>query len=158
MSRPFFPAMAQQSYEQNINVQRTASIDSNAFDPFPPNGLNTPVYASTGNAALAGNPMTPQQLQYQQAILAASARPGAFYATPLGGMNAYPSPAPSLDAFRGNPGLGSSPMMTPSQPGFPQAFNPAMAHQVYGYPLQYTTAHQQSHAQAAGAARRARVS
>lgn len=100
-------------------------------------------------------PVTPQQLQYQQAMLAATQRQQPLYPQ----MNGFANAAPSMDAFRNvaasplpGPGFSAPPMLSQAsfgQPGLP----PMMGQQVYGYPVQYMPQPGQ-----VGAGRRGRVS
>ena len=108
---------------------RANSIDHNpllGYDQFGLNGLNSPMFSP--NPRLPISPLGPQQLQYHQALLSASTRPavsGAVYPTIGPVMGPYPTPSPSMDAFRGlpsqgspmsplNPSMNLSPMFAPS--------------------------------------------
>jgi protein JSN1 len=153
--RPVYPGV-QPSFDP-MSMQRTGSMDSSNFDSFAVNGVNSPY---TANPAMMTPAMNPQQLQYQQAMLAA-ARQGQYF-QPMGGvnMNGYASPATQIDAFRNfsspvtTPGLSGSPLMP--QAGFGQpGFNQMVGQQMYQYPMQYIP---QQHMQQVGAGRRGRVS
>ncbi|KAK3076532.1 hypothetical protein LTS18_012754, partial [Coniosporium uncinatum] len=142
-----------------MGMQRTASMDSNTFDQYGAmNGMNSPVYTPSPTMAMPS--MAPQQLQYQQAMLAAS-RQGPYY--PQMGMNGYHSPAPAMDAYRnvssplnGQAMSGASPLMPQSGFGQP-AFNPMMGQQqmYQQYPMQ-PMQYMQPQMQHAGAGRRGR--
>ena len=73
-------------------LQRTVSVDSNTYDPSYANGLVTPQYTHSPAMSHAG--VSPQQLQYQQAMLAQAQsqmqRPPGFYGTPVGMNNITP--------------------------------------------------------------------
>ncbi|KAH0256685.1 ARM repeat-containing protein, partial [Aureobasidium melanogenum] len=122
-------------------LQRTASIDSNAFDPYGSSGLMTPAY--THSPAMSNiSPVTPQQIQYQQAILAqqhaAAQRPGGFYPP----MNGFGPGAPQMMDPYGRGSLNASPIAAPGahavQNGFaPPGFNPSVGMGGYQYPVGY---------------------
>ncbi|KAI9826303.1 MAG: hypothetical protein M1832_000220 [Thelocarpon impressellum] len=135
-SGQYFPPVQQAAYEQG-GPSRSGSVDQSmaAFEQFGLPGLASPMFAPGPNMPVS--PMTPQQLQYQQALLAASARsmaPPAFYPGVTAGMGGYAGQAPAMDSFR--PGPGPNPIPPPpsmlAQPGFPPAFNPLMGGQVMG--------------------------
>jgi len=128
--------------------QRTASVDSSVFDPY---GANNMVNASyTHSPALSAmSPVTPQQMQYQQAMLqqqaAAAQRQGGYYSSPTMPMGAFGSPSHGMDPY-GRSGMTGSPIPNqnmgmspgPIQGGFPQpGFNPMMAMNGYQYPVGY---------------------
>jgi len=152
----FYPG-PQTSFDP-MSMQRTASMDSSSFDQFSINGTNSPMF--TPNPAMMAPAMNAQQLQYQQAMLAA-ARQNPYFQPMAGvGPTGYPSPAPSMDAYRHGaspiaaPGLSGSPLMP--QAGFGQGgYNPFVGQQMYQYPMQYMP---QQHMQQVGAGRRGRVS
>ncbi|CAK4031007.1 Pumilio domain-containing [Lecanosticta acicola] len=114
--------------EQGIspNLQRTVSMDSNAFDPYVQQYTHSPAMSSAGISPI--NPV-----QYQQALLAQQGqmqRPPGFYGspggvTPVGGMaNGMPygsgSPAPQMmDPYRQSMN-GSIPPGVGMQSGFQQ--------------------------------------
>ena len=103
-SRPPYPGMAPQQHQQmdpamgGHGLQRTISMDSTSFDPYAPNGLMTPQYTHSPAMSTAGiSPISQQQLQYQQALLAQQhqqvPRPAGFYNSPGAGYaNASPAP------------------------------------------------------------------
>ncbi|KAK8160638.1 hypothetical protein BKA80DRAFT_310891 [Phyllosticta citrichinensis] len=122
MNRPFYtPGIPQAPFDPAMNLQRTASMDSQGFDHQPgflPNNLGA--YNSNQNLALAA--------QYQQAMLAAAqqGRQGAPFGYPPMGVNGVPGmngvgmnnfpPATGgpADAYRNSPlgpapGLGMAP-------------------------------------------------
>ncbi|THV77035.1 ARM repeat-containing protein [Aureobasidium pullulans] len=123
------------------SLQRTASIDSNAFDPYGNNGLMTPAY--THSPAMSNiSPVTPQQMQYQQAMLAqqhaAAQRPGGYYPP----MNGFGSPGPQMMDPYGRGSLNASPIAAPGahavQNGYaPPGFNPNVGMGGYQYPVGY---------------------
>lgn len=136
-----FTGMTQQQIAQGISphhLERSASMDSNAFDAFG-NGLVTSQYTHSPAMSAAGiSPVNPQ-LQYQQAMLAQTQRqaPPGFYGTPSGinpmvtgvpGGMAYGTTPPAagiVDPYR--PNMTASPMVPPGI-GFQQ-------HQGYGSPM-----------------------
>jgi protein JSN1 len=138
-TRQFFSGMQQPSFEGPVGLQRSSSMDSNGFEQFQINAINPPVF----NPALAG--MNPQQLQYQQAMLAASAGRGQFFPQ----MNGF-SAASSMDAFRSAtgstispaPGLTGSPMMPQAGFAAPPGFGMGMSPGMYTYPMQYVAPQQ----------------
>lgn len=120
------------------------------FQQYGMNGLSSPMFASSSTISIP--PMTPQQLQFQPALLAAAAgrpsAPGSLYPSISSGVGSIQVGSPSMDSFRGNQGPGSA-MMPPSgqmngpqiypQAGFaPPAFNQMMGGQVMagGYQFQ----------------------
>jgi len=128
--------------------QRNASVDSSVFDPY---GVNNMVNASyTHSPALSAmSPVTPQQMQYQQAMLqqqaAAAAQRQQYYSSPTMSMGGFGSPGHGMDPY-GRAGMTGSPMPNqsmgmspgPMQGGFPQPnFNPMMAMNGYQYPVGY---------------------
>ena len=173
-SGQYIPTMGHQQYDAQSGMGRAVDPNSmSAFEQYGLNGLNSPMFTPNPIAAI-----NPQQLQYQQALLAASSRgasPGTFYpgmaATGLGG---YATPSPSMDNLRnmqnhGSPIAGPPPQMSPSpmlqQSGFaPPPFSPLMGGQIMGgyqFPLQYFPQQQQQQHhqhQLNNGARRGRVS
>lgn len=144
-NRPFYPGGAPAGFDP-IALQRTASMDSNGFDQYPM-GVSGPMF-------VPGMPIsaTPQQLQYQQQLLAAS-RNGQFYPQ----MNGFQPPVSGMDGFRNispvaGPGFTGSPMLQPASIG--QGMAPAMGAQMYPYGM-YMPQQQQV---AGGSQRRGRVS
>ena len=128
-----------------VALQRTSSMDSNNFDQFSLGGVSAGMYMP--NMPITA---TPQQLQYQQALLAAS-RNAPFYPQ----INGFQGAAPGMEAFRNiapiaAPGMAASPMI--QQANFP----PGMTPQVYPYGM-YVQPQQQQQA-AGGSQRRGRVS
>ncbi|KAF2834380.1 hypothetical protein M501DRAFT_944267 [Patellaria atrata CBS 101060] len=154
----FFPGMPPQAFD----LQRTGSMDSNGFEQYPLNALNGgPVFAPNGNMQIPA--MTP--LQYQQAMMAASAGRSGFFNPHLAGVQGFPATG-GIDGFR-NVGAGSigqtvngSPLI--GQQGFvgQQAFGQmGVSPQMYQYPMQYMAGSpQQQQGQAASGQRRGRVS
>ncbi|KAI9809431.1 MAG: hypothetical protein M1827_006867 [Pycnora praestabilis] len=154
-SGQYFPSVTQQQFEPSVGMARPNGLDPNGmsvFEQYGLNNLNSPMFTPNPNTPLS--PITPQQLQYQQALLAASARgmsPGTFYpGVTAMGLGGYATPSPSIDNFRNAQNLGGpvappppqmshSPML--QQSGFPPPnFNPLMGGQMMGsyqYPLQY---------------------
>ncbi|KZF21487.1 hypothetical protein L228DRAFT_154247 [Xylona heveae TC161] len=148
-SGQYFPPMAT-AYEQPNGLARNGSVDMNAvaYDQFGMGTPTTALYPASAHTPLS--PMASQQMQYQQALLAASARgmpAQPFYpsVTPTG-LGGYATPPGSSDAFRPIPGPGSplaappqmaaSPMMPPA--GFsPQPYTPLMGGQMLGGGYQY---------------------
>ncbi|KAJ9631035.1 hypothetical protein H2203_001563 [Taxawa tesnikishii (nom. ined.)] len=113
-----FAGMAQQPLGMN-GLQRTASIDSTAtgFDPYGVvNGLMTPAYTHSP-AMSAMTPVTPQQVQYQQAMLAqqaaaanAAQRQNGFYSSPTMPMNGFASPSQQMMDPYGRTSMTGSPI------------------------------------------------
>ncbi|KAL8987474.1 MAG: hypothetical protein Q9169_008696, partial [Polycauliona sp. 2 TL-2023] len=91
-------------------------------------------------------PMTPQQIQYQQAMLASAARQTPFY--PMGG---FPNTPQSMDSFRnvGGQGMSPSPVMPHSGYAAP-GFSPMMSQPMYPYPMQYGMPQQAQHSGGGG--------
>ena len=138
-------------------MQRTGSMDSTGFDQFPTgvNGLNNTAFGANGNMQMPA--INPQQMQYQQAMLATPTRPGSFF--PMG-MNGFPAPNPSVDAFRNTmssvpPGMTGSPILPQSRFGQPN-FSPIVGPGMYPYAMGYMNPQQQIGQ--VGAGRRGRVS
>jgi len=173
---PFYPGMPQAAFDPTASLQRTASVDSNGFEPFHQlNGLNTQVFTPNLNVNGPLTPVTAQQLQYQQAMLQAASAgrpPASFYPSPISA--GYPSPAgpppPGMEAYRnvaGGPPLAAQVggMQMP-QNGFAQAGGYAMGVGVppgmYQYPMQYMQPLPQGQGQGQGVqgagGRRGRVS
>lgn len=159
--QPFGAMPTQQPMDHMMGpaLQRTASIDSNAFDPYAAPGLITPAY--THSPAMTNmSPVTPQQIQFQQAMLAqqhaAAQRQGGYYPP----MNGFGSPvAPMMDPY-GRGSLNASPIATPGmaapvQSGFaPPGFAPNVNMAAYQYPVGYYPPQQNQ----VGGQRRGRVS
>jgi protein JSN1 len=121
----FYGGVAPASFDP-VALQRTASMGSEGFEQFPLGGVSNPMF-------MPGMPIsaTPQQMQYQQALLAAS-RNSPYYAQ----MNGFQSPASGMDAFRNGtpvaaPGLTGSPMVQPAS--FAPGMGQVMGNQVYPY-------------------------
>ena len=154
-TRQQFSNMPQQA------MDRASSVDSNAFDPYGVNNLGPSSY--THSPAMATmSPMNPQQIQYQQVMLAQqqaaamnAQRANGFYGSPNMPMSGFSSPAPSMDPF-GRPGMSGSPVPGGIQSGFPPPnFNP-MAN-LGGYQYQMGGYYPQQPGQVGGQ-RRGRVS
>ncbi|KAI9750264.1 MAG: Mitochondrial beta-keto-acyl synthase [Chaenotheca gracillima] len=154
----FFPGAPQLSYDPNTGIPRSNGIDPNgmsAFDQFGLNGVNAPMFQP--GTGLPISPISPQQLQYQQALLAASARsmaPASFYPgmSPGVGLGNFPGASPSMDSYRnGAQGQVIPPMSPPGgtqmspnsllgQTSFPQpTFNPLMGGPMMTGGFQYPT-------------------
>ena len=151
-SGSYLPTMSQGQY----NSPASMNIDPNGMASYDQFGITSPLYTP--------NAMNQQQMQYQQAILAASARgisPGQMY----GG---YPSPSTSYDNYRQSSGspmpqqpppMSTSPML--QQSGFtPPGFGPMVSGGMMGgynpYQMPYFPQQQMQQQQAGG--RRGRVS
>ncbi len=173
-SGQYMSTIGHQQFDPQSGFPR--AVDSNtmsAFEQFGLNGLNSPMFIPNPISAI-----NPQQLQYQQALLAASSRgasPGNFYpGMAANGLGGYATPSPSMDNLRSLQSHGSPisvvpPQMSPSpmlqQSGFaPPPFSPLMGGQIMGgyqYPQQYFPQQpqpQQPHHQHIGGGRRGRVS
>lgn len=108
-ARQQYPGAPQQP-EINAHMQGRGSMDS-SFDPFGMvNGLMTPAY--THSPAMSTiSPVTPQHIQYQQAVLAQQAaaanaaqqRPSNYYQPSPVPMNGFQSPAPQMMYGRDTP-------------------------------------------------------
>ena len=160
-SRNGHPPMERQNSGQFSTVSPFAGTpgleNSQAFDQF---NVSSPLFTPTSVSA--------QQLQYQQAILAASAR---NMSSPTNMYAGYPTPSSSFDNYRGNmnspmtqPGsqMSPSPMLQGPgypPPGFPPLMNGGMmnGYPNYGTPMQYFP-QQQQQMQQQSAGRRGRVS
>ncbi|KAI9803302.1 MAG: hypothetical protein M1825_002093 [Sarcosagium campestre] len=173
------PASAVQ-FDPTTGLARSGNFDSNtmsAFDHFGLGGMGNTIF--TQNSSLPLTQMTPQQLQYQQALLAASATrpmapPQSFYPTGSAFLGA-PSQQ-SMDPFRatqGQPslppinGAGQSALFNTQGQGFgsplqaQQGFGPILTANGYQYPgagigMQYLP--QQQMQQEGGGHRKGRVS
>ena len=160
--------MAQPPMERQHSGQYISSIGQSQYTtpPTEPNGYDQ---FNINNAVFNSNPLSSQELQYQQAILARGISPASFYPSMSAmGPSGYGSPAASVASYRNLQGQGqNSPMpqqvpMSPNpmmqQPGFaPPGFNPLVGGGMmagYQYPMQYFP--QQVQQQAGG--RRGRVS
>ncbi|MCJ1248029.1 hypothetical protein MMC30_005244 [Trapelia coarctata] len=145
-SGSFMPGLSQPQFNSPANI----SMDLNGLASYDQFGLNSPIYTP--------NTMNPQQMQYQQALLAASAR-GISPAHVFGG---YPSPSPSYDNYRQNqaspmtqqpPPMSTSPML--QQSGYPPpGFSPMVSGGMMGgyntYPMQYFSQQPMQQQQAGG--------
>ncbi|KAI9801097.1 MAG: hypothetical protein M1833_002965 [Piccolia ochrophora] len=124
----YFPPTAQMQFDPNTGMPRPTNLDPQSiptFEQFGLNGLTSPMF--TPNANLPISPVSPQQLQYQQALLAASAArslasPPAYY--PATSAFLGPSAQQSLDPFRNN--VAHSPM-SPQNNGSPSPMFGAQA-------------------------------
>ncbi|PNS17417.1 Pumilio domain-containing protein [Sphaceloma murrayae] len=108
--------MSPQQMEQMMSgsAQRTASVDSNAFDPYMGNQMMTPSSYTHTPPMQSVAPMSAQQMQYQQQLMvqqqqAAARQQNAFYQSPAMPMSGFGSPSPSMDPF-GRPGMNGSPL------------------------------------------------
>jgi protein JSN1 len=172
-SGQYFPNIAQQQYDPNTGMARGPGMDSSPFqtlEQYGLGGLSTPLFATPNTSISTLNP----QLQYQQALLAASAQslPQAFYPGLGNNINGYATPPPSIESFRNPrapPGHGSpispppaqmsaSPML--GQNGFvPPAFRPMIGGQLVGAGYQYSPMNGLQYIpQQQGGGRRGRVS
>jgi protein JSN1 len=141
ISRQYYPGM-QSQYDPAMNMQRTSSMDSSTYDGYSVNSMQNPVYPTSNPAMSNMAPMTPQQMQYQQAAMlaAASRPPNNYFPQGVSVNGAYPSPAASIDAYRGGvPSMGMNSALMP-QAGFgtPPGFSMGNAQGMFqGYPMQY---------------------
>jgi protein JSN1 len=132
--RPPYNSMTPQHQHQPMDpalgghgLQRTISMDSTSFDPYAPNGLMTPQYTHSPAMSSAGiSPISQQQLQYQQAVLAQQhqqvPRPAGFYNSPGGAYGAAPS-APQQMQYQ-DPYRQGNPMMQQPPPGMAGGYPP----------------------------------
>jgi len=160
VQRPFYPGMGMSpaGFDPAM-MQRTGSMDSTGFDQYSTgvSGINGGAF--NGNANMPMPAMAPQQMQYQQAMLAAS-RPQSFYPGVPMTMNGFAGPNPSIDAFRNTMspvagGMTASPILPQSGFGQP-GFNPVVPPGMYPYAVGYMNPQQQMGQ--VGAGRRGRVS
>jgi len=170
--RPPYPTMAPQQHQQmdpamgGHGLQRTISMDSTSFDPYAPNGLMTPQYTHSPAMSTAGiSPISQQQLQYQQALLAQQhqqvPRPAGFYNSPGAGYG-NASPAPQHLQYQ-DPYRQGNPMVQQPPPGMAGGYPPPQQ-QGYGQMMgggygQYGAPPPQPHfvQQGGGGGRRGRV-
>jgi protein JSN1 len=177
------PGYGRQSYSTpqhqfDHQMQRNVSMDSNNYPDAYGNGLVTPQYTHSPAMSNAGiSPMNPQQMQYQQALLAQAQsqmqRPPGYYGSP-GGMNnmtpvsgmqngmAYGTASPGqqmVDPYR--QAMNGSPMMPPGIGYQQQGYSsPMMGMNGYGqYQMPpYFQQGQMQQGQMAGQGQRRRVS
>ncbi|KAI9773587.1 MAG: hypothetical protein M1840_006861 [Geoglossum simile] len=172
-SGQYFTNIPQQQYDPSTGMTRGPGMDPNTFqtlEQYGLGGLNNPLFATPNTPISTLNP----QLQYQQALLAASAQslPQAFYPGLSNNINGYATPPPSIESFRNPrapPGHGS-PIAPPSaqmsaspmlgQNGFvPPAFRPMIGGQLVGAGYQYSPMNGLQYIpQQQGGGRRGRVS
>lgn len=144
-------------------LQRSTSIESNGFDPYSANGLMTPAYThSPGMSNIS--PVTPQQMQYQQAMMQQQAavanaqRSNGFYQPGNVPMNGFGSPGGQMMDAYGRPGINGSPIAAPGMGvpnGFPQGgYSPQMGMNGFQHPMNYYPPQQGQ----VGGQRRGRVS
>ena len=159
VQRPFYPGMGMSpaGFDPGM-MQRTSSMDSTGFDQYSAgvNGINGGAF--NGNANMQMPTMAPQQMQYQQAMLAAS-RPQSFYPGMPMTMNGFTGPNPSIDGFRNTMspvagGMSPSPILPQSGFGQP-GFSPVVAPGMFPYAVGYMNPQQQMGQ--VGAGRRGRV-
>ena len=139
-SGPFVPALGQPHFTQPGSL----AVDPTGLPSYDQYGLNSPVFTP--------NALSPQQMQYQQALLATSGRnvsPAGFFPTMnTGSLGAYGSTSTSFDNYRqgqSSPIPPQPPSMSPNplmhQPGFaPPGFSPVVGGGMMGgyqYPMQY---------------------
>jgi protein JSN1 len=131
----FYQQMPQNGFEVGMDMQRTGSMDSNNM-PFQSYGIQAPLFPSTN---VQVPPMTMQQLQYQQSILARSAASmNNYYPAMQSGFGAFGNATPS-DHYRGAnpiqppPQMSPSPMLPQSTFGPPGFGNIGMGMNGYGY-------------------------
>jgi protein JSN1 len=141
MSRPYYPGIPP-AFDPSMNMQRTGSIESSSFDAYAVNGMPATSYPTSSPAMPNMSPMTPHQMQYQQAMLAAASRPPNGYFPPSVAINSgYPSQASSIDAYRGavpSPMVMNSAVMSQAGFGAPPGFNMSNGQGMFPtYPMQY---------------------
>ena len=173
-NQQFMPGVQQQQFDPSMVLQRTNSVDSSGFEhqgsPYNMNlnGMSPATPVSFPGQPMNMSPVTPQQLQYQQALLAANQRPGSYFPPGLNSMNGvnginginningmngmngmnnmngFAGASPAMGAGLGNPNQN----MMGQQPGFnaPPGFNPMMQSQggIYSYPMGYANMQGQS--------------
>jgi protein JSN1 len=133
--RPPYAPMQPQHQHQPIDpalgghgLQRTISMDSTSFDPYAQhNGLMTPQYTHSPAMSSAGiSPISQQQLQYQQAMLAQQQqqvpRPAGFYNSP-GAAYGNASPGPQQMQYQ-DPYRQGNHMMQQPPPGMHAGYPP----------------------------------
>jgi protein JSN1 len=133
--RPPYAPMQPQHQHQPIDpalgghgLQRTISMDSTSFDPYAHNGLMTPQYTHSPAMSSAGiSPISQQQLQYQQAMLAQQhqqvPRPAGFYNSP-GAAYGNASPGPQQMQYQQDPYRQGNHMMQQPPPGMQVGYPP----------------------------------
>lgn len=124
----------------NQHPYAPAGLDTNILSSYEQYNVSSPIYTPT-----AMNNMNPQQMAYQQALLAASQRN--MPPTPVYG--GYPASTASYDNYRPNPTstmgqqpapMSTSPMMQGAgypPPGFSPMVSAGMMGGFPGYPMQY---------------------
>lgn len=154
-----FPNMVQPQPLDMAQAQRASSFDSTVMDPYVAASVGTPSY--THSPTISGMPpLTPQQIQYQQAMLAQqqaainAQRGNTYLHSPVSG---YRASSPGMDAYGRPPSMGGSPVGGGfvGQGYHQQAHSPMMAMGGYQYPVGYFP--QQPQGQIGGQQRRGRV-
>ena len=154
-SLPFVPGSSQQQY----NSPAALNMEMNGITQYDQFGVNSPMYTpnSIGN----------QQMQYQQALLAAQAQSRGI--SPAQAYGGYPSPSSPFDNYRQNqaspmpqqpPPMSNSPMLQQQHGYAPPGFGPMVSGGMMAgyspYQMQYIPQQQMQQQQAGG--RRGRVS
>ena len=124
----FYPQMQQPGFDMGMGMQRTDSMDS-SLGAFPAYGLQAPSFQPIA-------PMSMQQLQYQQSLLARAAPPmNNFYPNMQSGFGGFNNPSPTVDNYRNqmNPIQPPQPQMNQNSFGPPGFGNIGMGIGAYGY-------------------------
>ncbi|KAI9886510.1 MAG: Mitochondrial beta-keto-acyl synthase [Watsoniomyces obsoletus] len=121
-------------------VARASSADPHhltGFEQFGLAGMHSPMFTPQGGLPMS--PLSPQQLQYQQALMASGRPPGSTGLLPgMANMGGFPTPSPSFRSDQGQPSpmppfQTAPPMFQPG--GFPPGFNPLVGQVVGGMPM-----------------------
>ena len=169
MERPHSGQFVSTLNQPQFSHQANIPMESASLSPFDQFGLNSPIFTP--------NAISPQQMQYQQALLAASGRggvsPAGFYPNMnTGSLATFGTASPSFENYRHGPNspmpqqapsLNANPVM--HQSGFaPPGFSPVVGGGIMGgyqYPMQYypqqMQQQQQQQQQVQAAGRRGRV-
>jgi protein JSN1 len=158
ISRPYYGGMPG-SYEGNMNMQRTGSMDSSPYDGFSLNGMQAPPVFPTSNPQMAAMGGMQSQMQYQQQqqqpMMGTPPRGGNNFFAQGMNMNGMYGGAP-VDNYRGGmPPMGmNSPMM--GQGGFNNGgFGMNNGQGMFpNYPMQYVPPGMTGHAGLGGNGRR----
>lgn len=121
----FYPQMQQPGFDMGMSMQRTDSMDSN-LGQYQSYGLQGPMF-NQGNVQQI-SPISMQQIQYQQSLLARAPPPmNNYYPSMQSGFGGFGSPSPSLDNYRSQ----ANPIQPPQQQMSP---GPMMNQNSFGPP------------------------
>lgn len=129
---PLNPPANPSAYDAGFSVPRSESSEPSLTQAFPAFNAQNPIF----NPAGAVSPMSIQQMQYQQNMLARGGAPGGnfFPQMQAGFGGAFPASGPSADQFRGQ-GMpnGSTPQMAGQGSFAPPGFGMGMNMGPFGY-------------------------